>query len=146
MLGIITGATCGDNCWYAREDTCRCSCGGANHGCLLTADGIKPERTSRIEGFMYTLTGSAPVASLRDTEAYRDECRNLQSELIRQADALNKASGFTYYGAYNIGGMNARGTPAKIRTATKSQVANWPELAAYRSNQFPPYLLWTRKV
>ena len=41
----MTDATCGDACWAARSDVCRCSCDGKNHGITRTADGERPTRT-----------------------------------------------------------------------------------------------------
>ncbi len=52
---MTTGATCGEACWCAREDICRCSCGGKNHGIMRTPDGVKPERTSHKHGKVYKL-------------------------------------------------------------------------------------------
>ena len=48
---MITGHTCGDACWHARDIECRCSCGGRNHG-IMARGGDQPERIphrSRIE-------------------------------------------------------------------------------------------------
>ena len=52
-FALLTGATCGDACWHAREDICRCSCGGKNHGILLGTDGKQPTRTRKIGGKFY---------------------------------------------------------------------------------------------
>ena len=35
LLTELTEATCGFNCWLAKEHICRCSCGGKNHGIML---------------------------------------------------------------------------------------------------------------
>ena len=35
---ITTATSCGLACWMARHETCRCSCGGANHGIMLSDD------------------------------------------------------------------------------------------------------------
>src|SRR3990167_4742820 len=115
MKALMTAATCGDMCWQAREDVCRCSCGGANHGCLRTADGVQPARTAKLEGERYTLKAVGDIKELHD-EAY----------------AMNKAAGITYVYAYSSRDMG--GVPAKLRLATKDQVAKWPELASYRGD------------
>lgn len=47
--------TCGLQCWTAQDDICHCSCNGANHGCLRTADGIQPTRSKKIQGVFYEL-------------------------------------------------------------------------------------------
>lgn len=57
MINLLeqTGHTCGIACWAAREETCRCSCGGVNHGCLKTAGGEQPARSRKIQGQFYEL-------------------------------------------------------------------------------------------
>ena len=74
----LTGATCGENCWEAVEDVCRCSCGGANHGVLRGA-GTRPERTAKIDGYRYRLIAVASGSDTRDLDA--------------QAEAINAAAG-----------------------------------------------------
>ena len=46
---VATLQTCGDACWYAKEDTCRCSCIGANHGILKVDGAERPSRTRRVK-------------------------------------------------------------------------------------------------
>ena len=56
MMGIISAQTCGEACWYAKEDVCRCSCGGAMHGQFKVGDGQeRPGRTKRSRGIRYDL-------------------------------------------------------------------------------------------
>src|SRR5689334_12320533 len=55
LIAFLTEATCGDACWSAREDICRCSCGGKNHGCMRDESGQRPERTAKIDGVRYVL-------------------------------------------------------------------------------------------
>jgi hypothetical protein len=38
LFAIMTEATCGEACWSAKEEVCRCSCGGKNHGIYKTDD------------------------------------------------------------------------------------------------------------
>ena len=130
---IITGTTCGHACWTAEEDICRCSCAGRNHGCLRTADGVQPARTSKIKGYVYTL---AAVGG---------------PELYRQRDTINREAGtYTMPGSayqFHWHGDEA-GCPAKVKMASKSQVERWPELAAFRDKERwrePCYLLWVRR-
>jgi len=56
MLGtvLVPGMTCGAACWMAREDVCRCSCNGVNHG-IMRQGGEQPERTRHKQGIMYQL-------------------------------------------------------------------------------------------
>ena len=47
MLLDLSQRTCAEQCWNAREDVCRCTCHGANHGCLLINGRPAPGRTKR---------------------------------------------------------------------------------------------------
>lgn len=138
---VLTSTTCGEGCWYAREDVCRCSCGGINHGCLKTEDGIKPIRTSNIDGSIYELKA---IGTWRDLEA--------------QAKEINKAAGHkmvdkvTETLIYHYDWKSTdKGAPARVKSASKDQIARWEELSSFRAmdryelfrNQ--PYLLWVKK-
>lgn len=82
-LNEFTMTTCGANCWHAKEDVCRCMCGGDNHGVLLKEGAEQPARTRRIKGRMFGLTGihqSWMTANKDRTETSRafNEEHNLQ--------------------------------------------------------------------
>lgn len=133
LLAIFTSQTCGEACWHAREDVCRCSCGGKNHGCLRSADGVQPVRSARIDGVM------------RELKAV-----GTSGELDGQAREINKAAGVKFHYAHTARNDYGETVPAKLRPATKAQLEKWPELTAYRGmsdydlycrNQ-KPYLLW----
>ena len=47
--------TCGEACWSAKEDVCRCSCGGRNHGITRTGTPA-PVRQCRRGMWQYKLT------------------------------------------------------------------------------------------
>jgi hypothetical protein len=55
MLASLSNHTCSEACWYAREELCKCSCGGKNHGILLQANGERPVRTCTIAYQRYRL-------------------------------------------------------------------------------------------
>src|SRR5436305_4038375 len=127
LEAILTDATCGEACWMAREDVCRCSCGGRNHGCLRTADGVQPVRQAKIGGM-------------------RCELRGVGGDVEKQAREINMASGIqspyirgmllgSYYGAASSRDPAYQCLPAKVRLATLDQVARWPELAAWRDTR-----------
>ena len=123
MLAILTSHTCGDACWHAREDVCRCSCGGVNHG-ILNAGGSRPERTSRKDGKLYVLAGVAP--------SY-----NSAEIMVNQLITDNFPGLDIYaYGDYR----DELTTPILIRKASESQL-RWEEVAAIQSDQ-PKYLVW----
>jgi len=115
IMAFMSEHTCGEACWQAREDICRCSCGGKNHGCMRSPDGIRPTRTAKIDGYRY-------------------ELKAIGRELYDEAKAINDASGPRQVcGPYIYEWRdNDFGAPARLKTATQSQVNSWPELAAYR--------------
>jgi hypothetical protein len=131
---VLTETTCGEACWKAREDVCRCSCGGKNHGCAKTADGVKPDRTAKIDGFRYILKAVG--------RPYYDGL-NKQARDINQASPkhINNFSNFSYPYRHT-----EKGAPARIKRATNVQVAKWPELQAYQNATYRdwPYLLWVK--
>lgn len=121
LIAFLSEATCGEACWEAREDVCRCSCGGKNHGCLRSPDGVRPVRNAKIDGYRYELKAVG------------------HDGLYDEAKAINKAAGYkavdrvtdTLIYHYNWSETD-KGAPARLRKATKEQVAKWPELKAYR--------------
>jgi hypothetical protein len=144
MDAILTGATCGDACWHAREDVCRCSCGGANHACLRTGDGEQPTRTCRIQRHVYTLY--AVVESYRDGHL-------LETKINRAAKDAGIANPYIGYDGKQNGFYEWRSDdhdrPAQRKTATATMLKAWPELAAYRTDQpYDPYtapsVIWIR--
>jgi hypothetical protein len=139
IVSILTHTTCGEACWSAHEEICRCSCGGKNHGCLKTSEGVRPVRSAKLDGIMYELIA---VGSM---------------ELNSQAEDINHAVGYraidrvneTLVYRYHYRHVD-KGAPARIRRATSSQIQAWPELAASRAmteqeRYFSPVvLLWKR--
>ena len=79
MIGLLTDATCGDACWAAREDICRCSCDGENHGITRTANGERPTRTRRVKAHRYRLLA---------VESPNGSCR---AETMRPMEKLERA-------------------------------------------------------
>ena len=128
ILAMISGHTCGPACWEAREDVCRCECGGKNHGCLRDPNGLRPVRRSKIRGDAYSLAAAGQCA-----------------DITKQAIELNQLNGCYYYPIAH-GSQDFDKCIAKVRPATHSQVETWPELAAYRGPEWiiqgGVYLLW----
>lgn len=157
VIAIMTSQTCGEACWHAREEVCRCSCGGKNHGCL-SHGGQRPERTSRIDGHLYKL-----------------QAVGLRSDIYGEAERINREAGFSYVqkphlvigctGVYkwtqaDIDTARAEGkevwfsqyygtwretdcgAPARIKNPTGSQ-RNWQELSGWKDNR-DVALLWVR--
>ena len=135
---ILTQSTCGEACWHAIEDVCRCSCGGKNHGCLRSEHGERPARTSKIDGEFYTLKAVGLNGELYDSAKQINEA-NGPYKVVEVSETL------TYRYFYHETDKHA---PARIKPATKDQIAKWPELAAYRNVE--PWnrvvLLWVKGV
>lgn len=138
LLAILTEATCADACWYARDEVCRCSCGGANHGVLRTKDGQQPVRTARIDGDRYKLAAVG-----------------MRREMYDVVKPLTQRDGFqviTPYGnsfAHYTWKEAERGSPARLKYASAAQINKWPELSAYRTldrwDQANVCLVWVRE-
>lgn len=148
LIAIVTGATCGEACWSAREDVCRCSCGGINHGCRRAEGGQQPARTAKIRGHVYELvaTGTYP--------AMEQEKREIEKRCKARGVGVKTNLGGGYI---SLGLDNDPGYPVIRKAATDAQIANWPELAAarginvetglaWRPHQWncPRHLLWVR--
>ena len=118
MLSIITDATCGEGCWAAKEDICKCSCGGHNHGILLTPEGMQPNRTCKIDGFRYKLIEIGKY-----------------SELYAKGERTNKDMGTTRtigkYTYYNH--VTDVGALVRVKAASMIQIQNWKELGQYKA-------------
>jgi len=125
LVAILTGHTCGDACWHAREEICRCSCGGKNHGILRTANGVRPVRTRKIDGNFYELVAICiPGTS--------------NAEEKRISDERFPGLDWCGYGDYRP----EKTMPVLARKISESQ-AKWPEVQAIEG---ATYLIWARPV
>jgi len=139
----LTGATCGEACWKAYEDICRCSCGGVNHACLRSQNGQRPDRTSRVKSHAYILYAVA--------NDYRDGVR-IQNTINGAAYDAGVAQPYIGYDGTQHGYYPWRpgddGVPAVRKTATAAQIKTWPELASFRNKPYNSYdapsTLWLR--
>ena len=117
---ILTQSTCGEACWEAREDLCRCSCGGRNHG-ILRNGGTRPSRTRKMGKFWYE------IHSLTNYVAGKRECLALR----QAAHDADKFTGLVYYDS-------TLGDSYHLMAISKSQRL-WPEV--YPEAQ---YIIWKR--
>lgn len=124
---ILTSATCGEGCWYAREEKCHCSCGGVNHGCLLEDGAERPARTSKIHGVLYMLTASGKYGEL---------ARQADTELRALPPREVSTHGYKYHWR-----PTDPGSPVYLKCATKQQLGTWTEL---KDAPRGTYLLWRR--
>lgn len=143
MIATMTSQTCGEACWHAKEEHCRCSCGGANHGCLLKHGAEQPVRTKKIDGAMYELAGvdvkPHEVDSQLSSGEFEPACVTKNYKYYPDDIPYDKPHWFTY---------QSRNSPLRAKTASKDEIARWPELAAYRNRDAwlgSVYLLWKLK-
>lgn len=130
---MITESTCGEACWEAREDVCRCSCGGKNHS--IFRSGQRPERTRKLNGWIYQLVSvEAPGASCMAVGE-----RPLMQAKDRIVQAAIDAGEWSSYKW-----DSEPGYPAKIKTASDSEVQRWEEFAGHRQGPWRPVALWVR--
>lgn len=122
LRAISTGSTCGDMCWHAREDTCRCSCGGANHGILLVGD-KRPQRTCKIDGAFYELVGI--VAGPSADECWADAFKRTDAERLQ---VMNDR--FPGLDSWAYGDFRQEKTMPVVDRKISATQAKWPEVQA----------------
>jgi hypothetical protein len=123
---VLTGTTCGEGCWFAREKVCRCSCGGRNHGCLLKDGAKKPVRNSKIDGERYELAAVGCYADL-----YRRAAELLRAEPPQKTRWAGLTMRWT---------ATDKGSPVRLKAASKVQKEKWEEVKNCGVQY--PYLLW----
>lgn len=122
IVGYLSGHTCGDACWHARDAICHCSCGGKNHGIFARGE-AQPIRTAKINGAMYRLV---------------EVGKHQQIEKRRFAEVIAMKHDW-YFDPHG---------PWLAKPATKSALKNWPELAAFQNDDAnydlgsKTYILW----
>ena len=146
LNGIFTDATCGDACWHAREDICRCSCGGRNHGILRSAKGTRPARTRRIRTDRYEL--AAVVFVTGPGTAYIDTERAVE-DWIAENDptAARHRTDIDGNPRRYVKVPTSPGGRYYVHLAAVQQVNKWEELEPYREKSKGwkrPQLIWRR--
>jgi len=101
---------------------------------------------AKIDGYRYVLAGIGmkecergytvnKEASPRKTDSYT---ANMLNEVGEWEEVQRE---YTYHWR-----ETEPGAPARIKSATKAQVASWPELAEWRESKYVrPYLLWLKE-
>ena len=138
MTMTMTMTTCSDACWYAREDVCRCNCGGKNHGVLRSGKGEQPARTRRVKHARYEL-----IAVFGGGEDSESEARDYIMGRLEDM-GVERARGKAWNA--NISNeWSSRENPFRYSPATESNVRAWPELSAYRDDDGDARTWWRRR-
>ena len=142
---LLTERTCGDACWHAREDICRCSCGGKNHGCMRGESGEQPARTKRVKDSFYQLVA---VEAYPDGDSCKASTELPLYESQRNINQKAIASGrYEHHKIYGSQWGATKQLPTMIRTASESEIKRWPEFAQWRDRFNPickPLALWVK--
>jgi hypothetical protein len=145
VMAVLTSQTCGEACWHAREEVCRCECGGRNHGCLRTADGVRPTRSAKIGGISYELK-AVGYGGTHQREAERLNhwttvgWRGLSP--VMQDGKCVQLYRYTW-------SETDDGAPARLKPASRDQLAKWEELRGFTDGHRLIFhgvrLLWVRR-
>ena len=137
---VLTEATCGASCWEAREDVCRCSCGGRNHG--LAKQGGRGPRTCKAGRARYEL-----VAVVAESE----KPYQMAAEMSEEATGERQRGNFSIRPNWGPQPLFA------VQPSTKAQ-QKWPEVgqafagwderklgeAPIDRHRRRPHLIWKR--
>ena len=137
LIGTLTNTTCGLNCWAAREAECRCSCGGQFHGAIDR--GEQTVRTRKLNGWLYIL------CNVEDFALYLGSCRAASMRPLQElAYEIGKAACTAgMWEQHHFSGTP--GYPAKLKTASESEVTRWPEFMKWKRKGYGrPLGLWVR--
>jgi len=149
----FSNITCGQNCWEAKEQSCRCECGGRNHGINLR--GGNAIRTMRSGGVRYELVSVGNYKDLqknveqmiRDLEVAAGTLRLVDGEYYSKSIGSDQwfRSGYVHPTKYNSG----RGEYL-LKFASMAQCLKWKELEYFEvcsdreRYQKEPAILWKR--
>lgn len=145
MIGIFALTACGPACWEAKDDVCRCSCGGAHHGIHRNKNQSCADlkRQMVYGGFIFELRDVAKPIDRGSGIFGPDTCFN------GEARELNEQAGIKFYFAHTSRNHFGEFPVAIVRTPTDAQIAKWPELAEWRGKVSPlygkPSILWVRR-
>lgn len=141
ILSVLTNVSCGEACWHAKEETCRCSCGGKNHGILLQGGKEQPIRQSKISGKRYELKAVGLFSEIYN------QCKELLSTFPPYRIDPIMQDGVEIM-RYTYTWKPEDCGPYVCRPASKAQCVLWKELSEYKGlseyefYKNKPYMLW----
>lgn len=137
---------CGDNCWEAKDDLCRCACGGRNHGIRKKQPHCHQIKRSCIafESVYELLEVEQPANAENELLPTANElCRPIL--LDNKARTLNKDAGIFYYPRAATDKKPVGYLPhAILRPLTESQTTKWAEARAWRDINPLSYAIYSK--
>lgn len=133
IVSFFSDITCGEGCWNAHEEVCKCSCGGKNHGIHLR--GGNAVRNCKINGRRYELVAVGTHSDLWD-----EACERIKQDAIESGKAWYENDELmettSYFGEPRT--VKYRDPVRKdclgdyeLKYATLSQCLKWSELAYF---------------
>lgn len=136
LIAFFSDRTCGESCWSAKEEICRCECGGKNHG--ITLRGGSGKRAAKINGVRYELVSVGQYQELlkqatqlvldSDVEAGRRKL--IDGEYHSWTNCASEPhwfkTSYVHPTEYNQGGGQY-----VLKYASLSQCLKWQELAYF---------------
>lgn len=152
VKAFLSDITCGESCWNAREDVCRCECGGKNHGIHLR--GGNAIRACRINGRRYELVSVGKHADLfkQAQELVKQSAIESGEAWFEDGKLLTKSNytGTEKIIAYSVPMRLDSLYPYVLKYASLPQCLKWKELEYFecaddRDRYFKsPAILWKR--
>jgi hypothetical protein len=155
VKAFLTDMTCGEKCWNAKEDICRCECGGKNHGIHLR--GGNAVRACKIDGRRYELVSVGKHRDLLDeverlilADDVAKGKRKFESGIYYSRSAYDKENWFATEHVHPSQ-YQGHGSEYVLKYATLPQLLKWKELEYFQvSNEKERYfaaaaILWKRK-
>ena len=130
LVSYFSDITCGENCWQAKEDICRCECGGKNHGIALRGgSGI---RACRINGRRFELVAVGKHRDLFDMARELIQAHDIETGKAFYIDGvLMTVSTYTgerrtikYHPPVRLDSI----APYELKYASMPQCLKWKEL------------------
>lgn len=146
ITGLFSMTACGPACWEARDDVCKCSCGGRNHGVhrhrVPGTAGLKRQKI--YSGFIFEFDRVSPPED-RGSGQYGPDVVALD----RYCQELNTKAGVRHLYAHTTRNHYGEFPIAIMRQATDAEINKWPELAEWRGKvngiYGKPYVVWLRR-
>lgn len=152
LIHALSDITCGENCWHAKEEICRCECGGKNHGIALR--GENGVRACRMNGYRYELLAIGTRRELlKETERLTRQALVEQGSMKLECEvwfAQSYRGGWVQSSYVHPSEYTVAGKTYILKLASLAQCLKWKELAYFNiaddrdRYHAEPAILWKR--